>query len=97
MQIPPTCALDEAGIRDQKARYAQLASAVTSVRRDPDALVIDFDGRLDVETLEQAIAVECECCPFFRFAFDDQARRLRVTVAADAMRPALDAISDALA
>jgi hypothetical protein len=88
----PTCALDKAGMREQRARYARLASSVTRVRREPEAVLIEFDHDVDSGLLEEALSVERECCPFFRFAFDERQRRLRTTVTATASLPALDAI-----
>jgi|SRR5437016_9912902 len=92
----PTCALDEAGMREQRARYARLAPSVTRVQREPEAVLIEFDQDFDRETLDAALAVERECCPFFRFAFDERRRRLRATVAEPDMLPALDAMAHAL-
>jgi hypothetical protein len=92
----PTCVLDEAGKREQRARYARLARSVTRVRREPEAVLVEFDQGLDIDTLEEALAVERQCCPFFRFAFDEQQRRLRAAVAEPDMAPALDAIAQAL-
>ncbi len=93
----PSCALDEAGQRDQKARYGRLATSVSRVQREPDAVVIEFDQHLDRETLEQTIVAERECCPFLGFAFDEQRRRLRVSVTDADMLPALDAIAHGFA
>ena len=56
--------------------------------------MIEFGPRLDFEALEETLAVERECCPFFRFAFDPAQRQLRTTVDDSAMLPALDAIED---
>jgi hypothetical protein len=92
----PTCALDEDGIREQRARYGRLASSVTRVQREPAAVWIDFDAGFDRQALERALEVERECCPFFRFVFDEQLRRLRATVAEAEQFPALDAVAHAL-
>src|SRR5712692_4084754 len=86
-----TCALDEAGIREQRARYGRLASSVTRLQREPEAVLIEFDADFDRQALEQALAIERQCCPSFRFAFDEGQRRLRATVAEAGMLPALDA------
>jgi hypothetical protein len=90
--IPASCALDEQGQLEQRARYARLAATVDRVRRESDALVIEFGPALEFDALDEALAVERECCPFFRFAFDRHGRRLRTTVDDPAMLPALDAI-----
>jgi hypothetical protein len=92
----PSCALDEIGKRHQRARYALLASSVTGVDRQPEAVLIYFDCSLDHQTLQQALSVERECCPFFAFAFDEQSRRLRATVTNIDHVPALDALAHAL-
>src|SRR5437660_184558 len=76
----PSCALDEAGVREQRDRYARLAESVTRLDREAEAVSIEFREGFDQATLDQALAVERECCPFFRFEFSDSQRRLRVTV-----------------
>lgn len=93
----PSCALDDAGRREQSARYARLAASVERVRREPEAVVVEFAPELDPRTLNEALAVERECCPFFRFRFDQQRRTLRVTVEDADSLPALDAIADGFA
>jgi hypothetical protein len=95
--IPASCTLDEHGQREQRARYERLARSVEGFRREPDALVVEFASGLDVDALDEALAVERECCPFFRFSFDRPERRLRVTVDDPAMLPALGAIAHGFA
>jgi hypothetical protein len=92
----PSCSLDEVGKREQRARYALLAGSVTRLERQPATVSIHFDRDVDRPTLEQALGVERECCPFLRLAFDQRRRRLRATVADVDHVPALDAIADAL-
>ena len=55
--------------------------------------LVEFDQSLDEGILQETLAAERECCPFFRFAFDPQRRGLRVTVDDPAMAPALEAIA----
>ena len=76
----PSCALDEAGAEQQRSRYACLAPSVTRVEREPEAVLIEFRADFDRQMLDRTLAVERECCPFFRFEFDDSQRRLRVMV-----------------
>jgi hypothetical protein len=90
--IPASCALDETGQRKQRARYASLAKSAERLRRETVALIVEFGPGLDPDRLEETLAVERECCPFFRFAFDPAGRELRVTVEDHRMLPALDAI-----
>jgi hypothetical protein len=92
----PSCALDEAGVREQRDRYARLADSVSRLARRVEAIEIEFDEGLDRGTLAQTLAVERECCPFFVFDFDEASRRLRMTVDAPQHAPALDAVALAL-
>ncbi|HEY5318852.1 MAG TPA: hypothetical protein VIJ20_12760 [Solirubrobacteraceae bacterium] len=92
----PSCALDHTGRREQAARYARLGPSITNARRESEALLIEFNPGFDRRTLDEALAVERECCPFFRFAFEEEPPSLRVTVAQAEMLPALEAIAYAL-
>jgi hypothetical protein len=91
----PGCALDDAGVKAQRARYARLAPSVALLQRQPAALQLIFDVDFDRQMLERALTTERQCCPFFQFELTGQ--RLRVTVDDDAYRPALDALAWALA
>jgi hypothetical protein len=92
----PSCALTEEGVREQRARYGRLARHTGRVRREPEAVIIEFDEDFDREALDEALAVERQCCPFFQFAFDEARRRLRVTVGDPEQLPALDAMAHAV-
>ena len=92
----PSCALDEQGLRDQQARHRRLAPGVISVTRRGNALLIDFASGFDRRALDEMVEVERQCCPFFRFAFDEKARRLTVTVAEPGQAPAMEALGAAL-
>ncbi|HKP88672.1 MAG TPA: hypothetical protein VJT75_01740 [Thermoleophilaceae bacterium] len=93
---PPRCDLDEAGLRDQGARYARLAPSVLAVEREPRALTVRFGPDLDVDLLEEALAVERRCCPFFELDFEGRGRRLRASVSEAEHASALDALAAAL-
>jgi hypothetical protein len=97
LAMVPSCALDGDGRRSQKARYNALAQSVSGVRREPEVLFVEFGERVDRALLEEVIAVERVCCPFFQFEFDPTARQLAVTTVDPAMLPALDAIEFAFA
>jgi hypothetical protein len=91
----PSCALDEAGVEQQRTRYACLAPSMTRVEREPEAVLIEFRADFDREMLDRTLAVERECCPFFRFEFDASQRRLRIMVEEAEQLPALDAVAEA--
>jgi hypothetical protein len=88
-----SCALDPAGIEDQRARYAALSRSVTHLERTHDSVLVDFDRDLDREKLHEALSVERDCCPFLELSFDAQSRRLRATVTAPDQLPALEAVA----
>jgi hypothetical protein len=92
----PMCSLDEPGMDEQRARYARIAESMTSLERSSDAVRIELAEDFDRRTLEEMIEVETRCCPFFRFAFNDDAREMTVTVDDAQMLPALEAIASEL-
>jgi hypothetical protein len=97
LSVLPSCALDEQGLQEQRARYARLAASVTAAERSDDRLHFRFAEDFDRAALTEAIAVERECCPFFEIAFDADKRELSVGVSDRRMLPALEAIAFALA
>lgn len=92
----PTCALDEEGVREQRDRYARVTPGVRRVVREPEAVTIEFRDDFDRDALDEALAVERECCPFFQFEFDQSRLRLRATVREPDQLPALDAMVHAV-
>jgi hypothetical protein len=90
-----SCSLDKRGLREQRARYARLASSVTTVDREEGSIRIRF-GKISISRLEKMVDVERDCCPFFRFAFDGEERALTVSVERRELLPALDAIASEL-
>ena len=91
-----TCALDDEGLARHHERYVRLAPAVVAMRRDGPQLTVQFAPDYDERTLAELIAVERQCCPFFGFWFDEDARRLAVGVTAAEHAPALDSIAELL-
>jgi len=95
MRSIPTCALTERGAKEQADRYARLAPAVIAVRREPDALRVEFGAGLDRALLAEALAVERRCCPFFKFELNR--RELHIGVREPDQGPALEVLAEALA
>jgi hypothetical protein len=91
------CSLDDNGLRAQRDRYRLLGQVAESVERSPRRLVIRTAAELDSATVEQLVAVERACCPFFTLDWDPLNGRLAISVASDSDGPALDAIEYALA
>jgi hypothetical protein len=94
--LPASCTLDADGARAQGARYARLAANATQIHRRDDVIVIGLRGDGDARLIEELIATENECCPFYRFDFRPQLGRLTIGVDSPEQRPALDAIAAAL-
>jgi len=59
--------------------------------------MVGFARDYDRAALDELIAVERECCPFFTFGFDEQCRRLVVGVVERDAAAALDAFAEAFA
>jgi hypothetical protein len=90
------CRLDVPGLQAQRERYRRLGESVEAVERAPQSFTVRFGDGLDPGLLEETLAVERECCPFFGLAFDAERRRLTVSVQDPEQAPALDALLFAL-
>jgi arsenite methyltransferase len=95
-QLPAGCDLDVEGSRRQRDRYRELGRHASAIRRRPASLSIGFQPGVDPALLEETIAVERECCPFFSFDYEPEGRLLTIGVSRDDQRPALDALAYAL-
>jgi hypothetical protein len=96
LPMAPSCALDETGLRSQLERYRQAGQSARVVDRARRRLVVDLDRRVDPELVQELIAIERECCPFFTLGWEADRRRLTVSVSHAEHEPALDAIAFAL-
>lgn len=94
--MAPSCALAESELHAQLERYRQTARNARLIERTPQRLVVDLEEHVDAALVEQTIAVERECCPFFTLVWEPERRRLAVAVADAEHEPALDAIAFAL-
>ena len=91
------CRLDSAGLRGQAGRYQRLGAAATHIERADDAIIATFGDLLDERLLDQTVAVERACCPFFDFDYRPAERRLAISVRQPDQRSALDAVHHLLA
>ena len=91
-----SCALDEAGLRLQLDRYRRAGQGACVIERTRRSLVVELAGGVDAELVQEAVAVERECCPFFTLDWEPAPRRLTVAVSHAEHEPALDAIAFAL-
>jgi hypothetical protein len=92
----PSCSLDESGARLQLERYRQVGRGARLVSRSRRRLVVDLERSVDVQLVEETIAIERDCCAFFTLGWDPDRLRLTVSVSRPEDEPALDAIAFAL-
>lgn len=59
-------------------------------------LVVELDGQVSSSLVEELLAVERECCPFFELGWESGTRQLTVSVSRPEHEPALEAIAFAL-
>jgi hypothetical protein len=90
------CRLDLEGLRRQRDRYRELGGQASELIRAPESLTVRFGPGLDRDLLDETIAVESECCPFFTFDLSAGERAVRIGVSRPEQRPALDALAYAL-
>ncbi len=94
--MAPSCALDETALRSQYERYRQTGMGARVVERSPLHLVVELDQHVDTRLVEETIAIERECCPFYELGWEPDRRRLSVSVSRPKHAQALEAISFAL-
>jgi hypothetical protein len=94
--MAPSCALDETALRAQCERYRVASAGAHVVEHGARRLVVEFDRHLDTKVLDEAIAIERACCPFYELGWEPDRRRLTVSVSRPEHEPALDAIAFAL-
>jgi hypothetical protein len=90
------CDLDAPGMATQRDRYRRLAVSVIGIERRPDRLLVQFAPDVDPALVEETLAVERGCCPFFRLAYDASSHGLEIGVDSTEQRPALEALQFAL-
>jgi hypothetical protein len=92
---PGTCSLDEADLGTQLARYRSAGRGADIVEQSPARLVVRV-GAISHVAVEELIAVERRCCPFFDLKWEPTERRLSISVSRREDEPALESIADAL-
>jgi hypothetical protein len=94
--VPVSCSLEAPGLSAQRERYRILGEGAKMIGRDRRRLVIRLSDEVSDVVIEELVAVERDCCPFFELHWDPGARHLRVAVSAADHEPSLDAIAYAL-
>jgi hypothetical protein len=96
LSMAPSCGLDETGLRLQLERYRRAGHDARLVEHTRRRLVVELDEHADVRLIEEALAIERDCCPFFALDWEAAHRQLIVAVSHTEHEPALDAIAFAL-
>ena len=91
-----SCSLDEAGLDAQLARYRAVGRGAVVLSRGERRAVIRVSGRVPDAAVDELVAVERGCCPFFELDWQPESRRFTVAVPSASHVPALEAILGAL-
>ena len=94
--MAPGCALDEHALRAQVERYRRAGAGASLIARTRRELTVELDRQVDAQLLQELLATERECCPFFGLVWEPARRRLTFAVSDVEHEPALEAISLAL-
>jgi hypothetical protein len=90
------CALEADGIRRQRELYRRAGRGASLVTRTRRRLVLELAGDVEPSLVDELIAVERACCPFFTIAWSPSTRLLSFGVDAEEHEPALEAIAFAV-
>jgi len=94
--LPAGCSLEEADLRAQLARYRGVGTGADILERSTQRLVIRMGDAVSDGAVEELLAVERSCCPFFGMGWDPRERCISVSVSRPEDERALDAIAYAL-
>lgn len=93
---PAGCTLDDSRLNEQLDRYRRLGSTTITIEDSDARLVITFGAGVDVDLLDETIAIERECCSFFTLDYDASTRRLSLGIDDPARADALVVLASAL-
>jgi hypothetical protein len=94
--LAPSCSLDTCGLRLQQERYRHVGAHAGVLERTRRRITLEIGWAVDDDVVDQLVATERTCCPFFGLRWDPSDRRLQVDVSDRRDEPALAAIADAL-
>ena len=94
---PASCALDESALAEQLGRYRAVGRDSALVARDARRIVVDVGPEVSGALVDELVAVERGCCPFFDVDWRAPRRRLTVAIRDADHEQALSAIAAALA
>ncbi len=68
--VPRSCSLDAAGLEAQAARYRSAGDGALVVAREPRRFEVVLGPDTDSAEVEELVAVERDCCPFFEIGWE---------------------------
>ena len=80
----------------QIQRYRTVGKSAHTTRRVGMSIELGLGPQVSNELIEDLVATERRCCPFFRLDWRPDERELAVAVASIEYQPALDQIASAL-
>jgi hypothetical protein len=96
LPLAASCALDAAELRAQQGRYRRVGARARVIERTPRRIVVELDRSVGQALVEQTLAIERECCPFYELGWEPELRLLSIAVAHAEHAPALEAIAFSL-
>jgi hypothetical protein len=92
---PAACSLDEAALSEQLSRYRAVGERARLLADEPRVLTLRVEAGL-TDLVDELIAVERACCPFFDLSWDPATRRFAISVRTAGQESALAVIRAAL-
>jgi hypothetical protein len=93
---PSSCSLDDAQRQEQLARYRSAGRGAEVLERSARRIVLALEEDMPDALVDELIAVERGCCPFFELDWRADHRRLTVSVRGAEHEPALELIAAAV-
>jgi hypothetical protein len=94
--VPVVCPLDETDLRAQLARYRVVGEGAAILEHSRQRLVLRVRPAISDVVVNELVAIERRCCPFFDLGWEPNERRLSICVSRSDHEPSLDAIAYAL-
>jgi hypothetical protein len=88
-----SCSLDAEGMSAQRERYRRAGEGARLLDRGPRRLAVGLRDDVELDQVEELIAVERDCCPFFEIDWDPGRGQLSFAVTRLEHEPALEAIA----
>jgi hypothetical protein len=93
---PADCTLDDRSLAMQLDRYRRLGRMAENIHASELEVQVTLAPDVDLDLVRETIAIERECCSFFRLDYDASEHRLSVALDDSARRDALRALLSAL-